>query len=437
MNSPWLLAAATAGMMLISPSCLLAQQTDPSKADQPQAPGKDVAIRVAVNSVLVPVVVRDSQGRVTGDLKQDDFRVFDNNKDHVISGFSIQRRASEESASGVAPARNSAPVAPVAIPPANGNPNRFVIFLFDDMHLAANDLQRVQQVATKMVAASLGNSDAAAILSFSGTNSGLTRDPAKLNETIAKLRMQNLYRREGHDCPDVDYYQADLIENKHDIPALDAAVEDAMTCAHLDTRGPAEDLATSAARRALSLGDQDVLVSLGFVRNVVQRMESLPGQRTLILISPGFLTITPDAMFQKSQILDMAARSNVTISAMDARGLYTSETDASEHGANTATSLRTGQWAQNHRNSMSLNEDVMAELADGTGGTYFHSTNDLQGGFQKLTAAPEYVYLLEISLDKVKMDGSYHRLQVKLSKDGLKLQARHGYFAPKKTKEKK
>jgi VWFA-related protein len=142
MNSPWLLAAAAAGILLISPTRLLPQQTDQSKADQSQAPGNDVAIRVAVNSVLVPVVVRDSQGRTMGDLKQDDFRIFDNNKDHVISGFSIQRRASEESTAGVAPARNSAPVAPVAIPPANANPKRFVIFLFDDMHLAANDLQR-------------------------------------------------------------------------------------------------------------------------------------------------------------------------------------------------------------------------------------------------------------------------------------------------------
>src|SRR5882757_4872143 len=128
MNSPWLLAAATACMMLISPSCLLPQQTD-----QPKAPGNDVAIRVAVNSVLVPVVVRDSQGRATGDLKQEDFRVFDNNKEHAISGFGIQRRASEATAAtaaSVAPMPNSAPVAPVAAAPAKSGPNRFVIYLF-------------------------------------------------------------------------------------------------------------------------------------------------------------------------------------------------------------------------------------------------------------------------------------------------------------------
>src|SRR6202023_1260240 len=98
--------------------------------------------------------------------------------EHAISGFSIQRRASEANAASVAPTPNSAPVAPVAAAPASSNPNRFVIYLFDDMHLAANDLQRVQQVATRMVAGSLGDANVAAILSFSGTNSGLTRDPA-------------------------------------------------------------------------------------------------------------------------------------------------------------------------------------------------------------------------------------------------------------------
>jgi VWFA-related protein len=85
---------------------------------------------------------------------------------------------------------------------------------------------------------------------------------------------------------------------------------------------------------------------------------------------------------------------------------------------------------------MSADEDVMAELADATGGTYFHNSNDLSGGFRKLTLAPEYLYLLEFTPQDVKQDGSYHRLKVKLAQDGLKLQARRGYFAPKASKKK-
>jgi VWFA-related protein len=79
----------------------------------------------------------------------------------------------------------------------------------------------------------------------------------------------------------------------------------------------------------------------------------------------------------------------------------------------------------------------MAEFADGTGGTYFHNNNDLAGGLQNLTAAPEYVYLLEFSLEHVKPDGAYHRLKVKVDRNGLQLKARRGYFAPMPEKGKK
>jgi VWFA-related protein len=86
---------------------------------------------------------------------------------------------------------------------------------------------------------------------------------------------------------------------------------------------------------------------------------------------------------------------------------------------------------------MNHTESVMAELADGTGGTYFHHNNDLNAGFKGLTAAPECVYLLELSLDGVKQNGSYHRLKVKVDREGAKLQARRGYFIPKPVKAKK
>jgi VWFA-related protein len=123
-------------------------------------------------------------------------------------------------------------------------------------------------------------------------------------------------------------------------------------------------------------------------------------------------------------------QSNVTINALDARGLYTGVTDISERGA--------GQIIDStHLAAMTRAEDVMAELADGTGGALFHNNNDLVEGFKSLTDAPEVVYVLELSLDGVKPDGSYHRLKVKVDREGLQLQARRGYSAPKLEKNKK
>jgi VWFA-related protein len=395
-------------------------------------------IEVKVNAVLVPVVVRDAQGRAVGNLKKEDFQLFDRDKQQAISGFSIQTRAviaSNTMATESTP-RNSAVNPTVSQKPTTA-PQRFIVFLFDDMHLSNGDLLQVQKAATKMLAGSLSDSDMAAVLSFSGVNSGMTRDRAKLQDAIIKVKVQNLYRHSARECPDIDYYQADLIQNKHNDQAFQSAVDDALNCGHLDMRPMAEHMARAAASRALAIGDQDVRVALGFVRDVVRRMASLPGQRTLILMSPGFLTVVPEAMTDKSRILDLAAQSSVTISALDARGLYTTELDASEQGAHTTKALMTGDEGQRHSDSMSLNEDVMAEFADGTGGTFFHNNNDLEGGLQKLAEAPEYVYLLELSLENVKQDGTYHRLKVKVGQDNLKLQARRGYFAPAPEKNKK
>jgi len=396
-------------------------------------------IQVAVNAVLVPVVVRDSQGHAVGSLTKEDFQVLDRNKPQVISGFSIQKRAALETR----PVPTSPvptvpyPVSPAAAPPSATAAQRFIVLLFDDLHLSASDLVHVQKVATKIVAGALADSNMAAVVSFSGTYSGMTRDRAKLQETISKMKTQELYRHIARECPDIDYYQGDLIENKHSNAVFEQAVQEALTCGHTDLRSVAEGMTQSAARRAVLIGDQDVHVTLSFVAEVVRKMEALQGERTLILISPGFLTVTSEALSEKSQVLDLAARSNVTISALDARGLYTTEIDASENGAHTMQALVTGHESDYHRNTMTFAENVMAELADGTGGTYFHNSNDLQSGLQRLTAAPEYVYILELSLANVKMDGTYHPLKVKVNRNGLSLQARRGYFAPQPPKKKK
>ena len=56
--------------------------------------------------------------------------------------------------------------------------------------------------------------------------------------------------------------------------------------------------------------------------------------------------------------------------------------------------------------------DVLGELADGTGGTFFHNNNDLVEGFRQTGATPEFMYVLGFSPQNLKFDGSYHSLKV-------------------------
>jgi VWFA-related protein len=415
---------------------LAAEQTK----ETPAADGS-VKIQVSVNAVLVPVVVRDSQGRAVGNLKKEDFQVFDKDKLQIISGFIVQKRVGVESERKARGSAQGVPslAAPNVSPQPSSVPERFLVFLFDDMHLGVGDLVRVQKAATMMLGESLADSDMAAVVSLSGTNSGLTHDRTKLKEAVMKIKVHQLFRHDGHACPSVDYYQADLIQNKRNDQALKLAMADYATCAHLQgaTPGMMESVVRSAAGQSLAIGEHDVWSALATFGEIVRRMGTLEGQRSLILISPGFLTLTPGAMAEKSHILDLAAQANITISALDARGLYTTEIDASERGGSSVQDLMTGQHAQYHSDTMTLDEDVMSELADGTGGTFFHNSNDLEGGLKGLAQGPEYLYLLEFSPEKFKPDGSYHRLKVKVNPDGLKVQARRGYFAPAPPKNKK
>jgi len=86
---------------------------------------------------------------------------------------------------------------------------------------------------------------------------------------------------------------------------------------------------------------------------------------------------------------------------------------------------------------MEASENAMAELTNGTGGTFFHNNNDLLAGLKSLVAAPQYVYLLGISLKDVKANGTFHQIKVKVDKHDLNVQARHGYFAPRHTNSNK
>ena len=228
-----------------------------------------------------------------------------------------------------------------------------------------------------------------------------------------QLKIQQLYHHDDHACPNIDYYQADLIQNKRDQQALASAMADYINCMNLVSPMPnmVENSVRSAASQALTNGDQDVHVTLSTIREFVRRLAPLPGQRTMILISPGFLTMTAAAMTDKSRLLDFAARSDVRISALDARGLYTTNVEASERGSTSTIDMMQNRTSQSHADEMNLSEDIMSELADGTGDTFHGKRNDLEGGFKNLTQAAEVVYLLEFSLDGVKPDGAYHPLE--------------------------
>lgn len=393
---------------------------------QQSTPTTPPVVRSFVNEVIVPTVVRDAQERTVGNLTKDDFQVFDDGKPQTITGFMMIRRATATSANSPNPGASATEAAPTGAT----STQRFVVLLFDDLNLSIADLPRVQQAAIQALDSSLAASDTAAVLATSGSNSGLIRDRAKLKKAIMNLKTTPIYRHDEHECPSMSYYQGDKIVNQNDVVALQAAMADFVACSqNLAAAAAAEGIVRGAAQRAVALGEQNYRSNLEFLRLVLSKMGPLPGQHVIILVSPGFLTPDAESMSLKSEVLDIAARANVVINALDARGLYTINRDASlPAGLDPRTASVEDQYRQF---SMLADENVMAELADGTGGTFFHNNNDLEAGLSSLLFGPEYLYLLAYSTANMKPNGAFHNLKVKVSQPGLTIQARRGYVVPK------
>jgi VWFA-related protein len=399
------------------------------------------AFKVSVRLVLVRAVVRDAKGHAVGTLNKDDFQLFDNGKPQIIKHFAVDQPAAAD-VKPQPPAPSQPGEVPAAIPPVV--PDRFVIYLFDDIHLDSKYLLPARQAAERHLA-TLRLTDRVAIFTTSGQNNlDFTDDRAKLHDALMRIQPRPILNVGVAQCPYMTYYMADQIVNVHDDQALNLAAQDAFSCGGLTLTqaGPAlagqQDAALqasmqqaqSAAQQALSLGDAETRLVLEALKDTVRRISVTPGQRTLVLVSPGF--ITPNLEDRVSDIIEKAVRSNVTISALDARGLYTLDAmdDISRQGGFKPVLVQ--QEFMYATASDTSNQLVLGELADATGGTYFHNNNDLDEGFRRVAAAPEYSYVLGFSPQNLKLDGHYHKLKVVLKyPEELTLQARKGYYAPK------
>ena len=437
LNANWVYAQTESPSSVVQSS---SSQNSPEMATQESA----TTFRVNVKEVLVRVVARDSKGNAVGNLTKDDFQIFDKGKPQVITHFSVEqpgaqaakeRKSSEQTSSAPSPAE------PAAVP------ERFVAYLFDDIHLQFGDLARVRDAAERHFATLLPT-DRAAVFSTSGqTMLDYTDDRAKLHETLLRLKPTPVSGSGATECPDISYYMADLIVNKNDLQVLSLAAADTLGCnpalyGLISPTGntPAQTLANadsaantqaiSQAHMTLARGDVESRLAMGSLNNVVRDISHKPGQRAIVLVSPGF--IIPTLEYEFSEIVDRSLRAEVVIDTLDARGLYAliPGGDASKPGPRDSLSAA---YRSTYDNQEALaNTDILVSLADATGGVFFHNSNDLDEGFRRVAATPEYFYMIGFSPQNLKPDGSFHGLKVTLKpSQKLTLQARRGYYAPK------
>jgi VWFA-related protein len=412
-----------------APAPSTASQTSAQSAPEITQHEETPTFKVKVNLVEVRVVVRDAKGKAIGTLKQEDFKLLDNGKPQVISKFSVERGDAKPPAPPEEPRTPEDAAAPATVQPVI--PARYIAYLFDDMHMQIGDLAQARNAATRQIQA-LQPTDRAAIFTTSGqVRLDFTDDRAALIATLKRIVPHSLINTGLSPCPNISYYMADAIVNRFNQQVLQVLTTDAINCGAVIVSSISQSTAQAQvqafARRVLEVGDQEISLSLNTLQDVVRRIATMPGQRVIILVSPGFMNL--NALPQQSEIADRALHSGVVINSLDPAGLYTTMPDASEQRSPSfAVAPLLLQYNIVEQQS---NRAILADLADATGGSFFHNNNDLNEGFGRLAGAPEFSYLLGFSPESLKTDGKYHKLKVILKPPAEgSIQARKGYYAP-------
>ena len=426
------------------PTSLVAVQQRAEPEISTQEKESEFTIQARSNEVPVLVVVRDAQGKEVGGLTKEDFRLFDNGKLQVIGQFSVQLAHPAPTTGG--DQRSSPPAgvtAPAEIPAGAAAPDRFAALYFDDTYMSFENITRTRDAGRHYLESSVTAADRVGLYTSSGVgNVEFTSDRGKLEDALANLRPHPSGGNEVSECPGITPYEAYLIVDREDPQALTVAKDRVTACMcppPIPNAPPAlklnpctfdpQMMAQSKARETWERAQFAQQQTLRGLEELVRRLSALPGQRSIVWISPGFLAM--DQSPEVATLIDRALRARVVINAFDSRGLWTLDTfDATGKGPLSGdTAAMETQFAQA---AQALLNGVLATAASATGGVFIHDTNDYDGAFRRAGSLPEVAYLLSFSPVDLKSDGKYHSLKVELvNPRGLLLQARKGYFAPK------
>jgi VWFA-related protein len=386
------------------------QQPPPQDQQQPPPP----RIKSGINFVRVDVIITDRQGNPVLDLKQDEFRLKEDGKPQTIESFSTVKIVDEMSLIDSPHIPEIKSLSDEMREAARPDVRLFVLFL-DDYHVRRGNDMSVRAPLIDFVQNQLGPADMVAIMyPLQSINAlSFTRNRKALISAIEHFegrRFNYLPRNEFEEK--YAYYPASVVERIRNEVTMSA-----IKGAAIKLGGMRE------GRKSI------ILVSEGFTNILPPQMNdpiaAMPGignsSRTNSMATNSdraeFMA-KADMLNDLSLIFAEANRSNVSIYAVDPRGLAPFEYDINQN-----VGLQTDKL---HLDSAL---DNLRALADNTDGRAIINRNDLAKGMQQIVRDSSGYYLLGYNSSEAPTDGQFHRIEVEVTRKGLQVRARKGYWA--------
>lgn len=404
----------------------------------PCAAQDEDVVRVKSNLVNIDVLVKDKKGKYVADLKAEDFKIFENGVQQKIEFFDAPLAGATnrtKTPAGVQPEPSEPP----------GITRNYVTLVIDSQTTNVTNLKQVREGTIKYVREQITDGDVVALLSVTNGLQLLqpfTHDKAKL---IAAL--ENI----GVGATSKSLEQRDLADN---INALRSELQGANETPGGAITSPAagsnaarimimQTVLAQFIRLRTALSVQQSRPILAAIAAICEGLRPIPGKKTLVLFSQGF--VTPAVLdWQVQSTIDIANRANVAIYIIDSAGLRASAPNTTALGASSPLSGISAATSQEQRiravggetvfdnsrqEGLGREYDILYRISGDTGGRFLKGNNDIGQGLERINQEIQARYTLAYRSTNQNFDSSFRKVKIEVRRPDSQIISRSGYYA--------
>ena len=402
--------------------CLIAPAQNPPKQDE------DV-IKVKSNLVNIDVIVKDKKGKYISDLKPEDFTVTENGLPQKVEFFDAPL------------ARNPGELGVDSTAPATA-PRNYVSLVLDYQTTDLTNLKQVREGAIKYVREQVTGADVVAVLAVTNGLQMLqsfTQDKPKLIAALEKI---------GLGADSKNFEQRDLAGN---IDSLREFLNNAATTEVTSPGGGSEAARIMLARTVLAqfirlrtaLSLQQSRPILAALAALAEGLRPIPGKKTVVLFSQGFVT-SAVLDWQVQSTIDIANRANVAIYIIDSAGLRAGAPGSGSLVPNSPLAGVSAITNQEQRiravggetvfdnvrqEGQSREYDILYRISGDTGGKFLKGNNDIGQGLERINQEIQARYTLAYRSTNQNFDGTFRKVKIDVRKPDAQIISRSGYYA--------
>ena len=398
----------------------------------------DDVVKVKSNLVNIDVIVKDKKGKYVSDLKPEDFVITENGQPQKIEFFDAPLSKSETPK----PAETGHPTITITDTPPPAT-RHYVSLVLDSQTTGLTNLKQLREGAIKYVREQVTDADAVAILSVTNGLQMLqpfTHDKAKLIATIENLGGTSGARNsEVREVNETIANLRDYINNSSsggDITTASAGSAQANVLI-------AQTVLQQFIRMRTALSVQQARPVLAALAAIAEGLRRIPGKKTLVLFSQGF--ITPAVLdWQVQSTIDIANRANVAIYIIDSAGLRGAAAGTNSVAPASPLSGVSAIASQEQRirgvggetvfdtvrqEGQNREYDILYRISDDTGGKFLKGNNDIGKGLERINEEIQARYTIAYRSSNQNFDGTFRKVKIEVQRPDMQVSSRSGYYA--------